>query len=77
MTNLEIFLISAVGLGIGNFIGHRLASYDLVGRIGWAAVGAMPGAAFMVGQPSAMAAMLFAIPVLLVRRHRLAVRASE
>lgn len=33
------------------------------------------GAAYLVGEPIYMAAMLVAIPMLLVRRHRLAVRA--
>ncbi len=74
MTNLNVFLIAVLGLGIGNLLGHRLAQDDPIGRFGWAAVGAMPGAAFLVEQPSAMLVMGVAIPVLLVRRHRRAVR---
>ena len=77
MTNLELFLVSALGTGIGTIIGQRVAKGDLVGRIGWAAVGAMPGAAFLVGQPWYMAAMLVAILLLLMRRHQLAGSAAE
>ena len=77
MTNLELFLVGVLGMGIGSAVGQRFAKSDLVGRIGWTAVGAMPFAAYRVGEPLSMAAMLVAIPLLLLRRHLLAGRASE
>ena len=64
MSQESVFLILCVGLAVGIYLGNRFAKNDFLARFGWAAVGAVPGAAFLVGEPKAILVVLVMLPLL-------------
>ena len=76
MSTFELFAMSVVGIACGSIIGQWLVKGDLLSRFGWVAVGAMPGAATMAGEPWYMLTMLAVVPLLLLRRQKVAGKVS-
>jgi hypothetical protein len=67
MSREQIFLIMAVGLTCGIYLGVRLARNDRVGYFGWTAAGAIPGAALLAAEPNAMWTLAALLPLLVWR----------
>lgn len=74
MSSLQVFLILVSGLALGIFLGTRIAKADLLARIGWAAVGAIPGASFLCDDVRFTLTLVLFLPLLVWRhfhtRHR-------
>lgn len=68
MSDLQVFLILVCGLALGLVIGSRIAKADLLARIGWAAVGAVPGVSFLCDDVRLVLALVLVVPIL-VWRH--------
>ncbi len=72
----NVFPILVVGLALGLFLATRYAKNDFPARFGWAAAGAVPGAAVLVGEPKYVFVLLLLIPFLVWRNRRMSCLAA-